>query len=110
MILAIGCGGKASDVQRHAEKIASLRASAVAVTNAWLAGDVSGTYTLTALERTFELVANEREAIASTPEDLALPGADAALRESDELTRSLAELWDAVRSADAASARRHLAA
>src|SRR5689334_20914739 len=61
----IGCGRGASEVQRHAEKIDSLRASAVSVTTAWLAGDVSGTYTITALERTFELVANERDAVAS---------------------------------------------
>jgi len=107
-ILAVSCGGKASDVQQHAETIESLRATAVSVTTAWLAGDVSGIYAMTALERTFELVANERDAVASTPENLTLPAARDALRESEALTRTLGALWEAVGSADAASARRHL--
>jgi hypothetical protein len=107
-VLAVGCSGKASDVQQHGEKIDSLRATAVSVTTAWLAGDVSGTYAMAALERTFDLIADERDALASTPENLTLPAANAALNQSEALTRTVGALWDAVRNADAASARRHL--
>jgi hypothetical protein len=107
-IVLTGCSSTQSDVQQHAEKIDSLRASAVAVINAWLAGDASGTYTRATLQRTFQLVEQERAAVAATPEALALPAANSVARAGEDLARVLAALSDAVRRGDGASARRHL--
>jgi hypothetical protein len=59
-ILTAGCASQDSEVQKHAEKMESLRATTVAVMDAWLAGYVSGEYTRTTLERTFQLVDQER--------------------------------------------------
>jgi hypothetical protein len=108
IVLAAGCGSRESDVQQHAEKIESGRATAVAVAKAWLAGDASGAYTRATLERMFQLIEQERSAVAATPEDLAAPAANAVAREGEELARVLAALTDAVSRRDESSVRRHL--
>jgi hypothetical protein len=107
-LLMNGCTSKESDVQQHAEKLDSLRASAAAVVNAWLAGDASGSYTLATLERTFQLVEDERSAVAATPQDLVVPAANSVARHGEELERVLAALADAVGRRDGSGARRHL--
>jgi hypothetical protein len=80
----------------------------MAVADSWLHGDVSGTYARTALEKTFQLVEQERAAVAATPEDLARPAANGVARTGEQLSRAIAALTRDVRMADSASARRHL--
>jgi hypothetical protein len=108
LAVTAACSAKSSEIQQHAEKMNSLRATTIAVTNAWLAGSVSGTYTRATFERTFQLVDQERAAAAATPEDLALPAANAVVREGEQLARNLAALSDAVGREDGSSTRRLL--
>jgi hypothetical protein len=106
LILVSGCSG--DNLQRHADQIQSLRATTMAVADSWLHGDVSGIYALTAFEETFQLVAQERAAVAATPADLARPAANDLARTGEQLSRAIAALTRDVRMADGAHARRHL--
>jgi putative membrane protein len=90
--------------------ITSLRATAAAVDEAWLAGATSGRYTQTALEQTAALLVKERDMLAQSPTLLATPRGAELSQQAEELSRVLASMWQAVRDGDAASARRHLAA
>jgi hypothetical protein len=107
-ILTAGCAAASSDVEKHAEKMASLRASTVAVGESWLAGDVSGTYTRAALEQIFELVDQERAAVAANAEDLARPAAESVARDGEQLQRALASISNGVAGRDGSSVRRQL--
>jgi hypothetical protein len=107
-VLTTACAAANSDVEKHAEKMASLRASTVAVGESWLAGDVSGTYTRGALEQIFELVDQERAAVAANAEDLARPAADAVARDGEQLQRALASISNGVAGRDGSSVRRQL--
>src|SRR5829696_3351716 len=57
------CGSPEAEVQKHAQKVASLRATTVSITEAWVQGDVTGTYAEVALAQTFQLVEQERAAV-----------------------------------------------
>ena len=107
--IAAGCASPDAEIQKHAEKMQSLRATTAAAAEAWLAGDASGTYTQTTLEQTFQLADQERAAVAATPQDLGSSPADAVAADGEQLMRRIAALSDAVRDRDAARVRRHLA-
>jgi len=102
------CSSPDAEVQKHAQKVASLRATTLAITHAWLHGDVSGTYAEGALEQTFELVQQERAAVAGTPSDLARPRFNAVARDTEAMSRVIAALTRDVQSGDGANARRYL--
>lgn len=94
----------------HQEALQSLRSTADALASAWLAGDTSGTYTHTALERTYLLVEQERTSLAKRPEML-IDARGAALSDAAEhLARIVALLMKDVRDADAGAARAHKSA
>jgi len=106
-ILVTGCSAD-DQLRQHGDKIRSLRATTIAVADAWLHGDISGTYAHTALEQTFQLVEQERAAVAPTAEDLARPAANALVRTGEQLSREVTALARDVRAGDGAGARRHL--
>jgi hypothetical protein len=103
-------GGCSADdrLAQHASKIRSSRATTIAVAEAWLHGDVSAVYAQTALEQTFQLVEQERAAVAATPQDLAKPDAGSLTRDAEELSRELAAMSRDVQTADGATLRRRL--
>jgi hypothetical protein len=113
LVLALGCVSCArhdSQIQLHREALQSLRSTAHATVTAWLAGNVSGTFTRTALERTYLLVEQERTALAKRPEML-IDSSGAALSDSAEhLARLIALLMKDIRDADSESARAHRSA
>jgi len=88
----VGCASESATLKEHAQKLRSLRATAVSVSEAWSAGDVSETFARLTLEQAFELVQKERAAIAPTAQDLANPPAAALARDSDDLERQIAAL------------------
>src|SRR4051812_20677526 len=67
------CAREDARIQEHQEKLESLGSTTAAIGQAWLAGDVSETFTRTALEQTFLLVEQERSAVASRPQALLDP-------------------------------------
>jgi hypothetical protein len=108
--LTIGCSGLDRRLQQHHEKLASLESTTVLVARAWLSGDVSGTYTTTALEQTFALVEQERAALASAPQALLDPRGARLSQAAERLSRLIAVMINDVRAADAPAVRRGLAA
>lgn len=103
------CGRQDQRLRQHREKLESLGATTAAIVEAWLTGSTSGTFTRGALARTFELVEQERAALAAGPEALLDPRGAALSRNAEALSRLLSMLIQDVRGADAASARRRLA-
>ena len=103
-----GCSPTDVQLEHHAQKVASLRATTLSITEAWLKGDVTGTYAEAALDQAFQLLQKERAAVASTPTDLARPSANALSRDAETMSRVVAALTRDIQSGDGANARRHL--
>jgi hypothetical protein len=111
LILALtpsACGRQDTQLQQHKEKFESLGETTAAIVEAWLTGDVSGTYLQIALERTFGLVEQERSALAASPALLLDPRGAQLSRSSEELSRLIAVLIHDAAAADAESVRRRL--
>jgi hypothetical protein len=96
-------------LQQHKQKFESLGETTAAICEAWLRGDLSGTYTRTALHQTFMLAEQERTALAASPEALLDPrGADLS-QSGERLARLIAMLVHDVEGADGDSVRERLA-
>jgi hypothetical protein len=81
----------------------------MSIGDAWLAGSVSSRYARTALDRTLELVEQERTALGQRPDAL-VDSRGARMSESAErLSRTIARLAADVDRADQPSARAALA-
>jgi hypothetical protein len=104
----VGCARQDTRIQQHQEKLESLGSTTAAVGEAWLAGSTSGTFTRTALERTFLLVEQERSALASKPQALVDPRGAQLSQVAERLSRLVALTIDNVAAADAGSVRRRL--
>jgi hypothetical protein len=104
-----GCSRTESRLEQHRQSFESLGATTAAIGDAWLAGQVSGTYARTAFEDTLRLVEQERTALASRPELLADPRGAELSQSAEQLSRLLAGMIGDVRHADGSSVRRHLA-
>jgi hypothetical protein len=105
-LILIACASEDSELRKHADAIASLRATTVAVSDAWLVRSASATYARIALDQTFRLVQKERVAVAATPDDLARPAANVLARESEQLSRVIAALARHINNGDADAVRR----
>ena len=108
-VASSACSRHDRRLQQHQKVMQSLGSTTHAIVGAWLTGQTSGTYTQTALERTFRLIEQERTAVASTPETL-MDQRGARLSDmADQMSRLVALVMNDVRVADGAAARRHLA-
>ena len=107
MLVAIaGCSRRDRELTQHSRTVASLAASTTAIGEGWLAGSLSGTFTQTALARTFELL---RRMLATSPRQRIDPRAEKIAETGEELSRILVRLAEAVGTADAAAVRAQLA-
>jgi hypothetical protein len=109
VILSVACGRQDARIEQHKQNLESFRATTKFIGEAWLSGDVSGTYTRTALEQTFHLVEQERAKLASTPEMLRDRRGAALSQGAEQLSRLIASMIGDVGSADGESARQRLA-
>jgi hypothetical protein len=108
VLAGAGCSRLDERLQQHREKLESLGATTAAVSEAWLAGSVSGIYARTALEQTYMLLGQERTALTSEPQALVDPRGARLSEAAERMSRHLAALIDDVRRADGASVRASL--
>lgn len=110
MLVAIaGCSRRDRELTQHSRTVVSLAASTTAIGEGWLAGSLSGTFTQTALARTFELLEEDRRMLATSPRQRIDPRAEKIAETGEELSRILVRLAEAVDTADAADVRALLA-
>lgn len=104
---ANGCSRQDARLEQHRKSFESLGATTVAIVDAWLNGQTSGTYTRAALAKTFQLVEQERTALARAPEALRDPRGASLSQSAERLSRLLAAMDADVAAANGASARQH---
>lgn len=109
LLPSAGCSRQDQRLQQHRKQFESLGATTAAIGEAWLAGSVSGTYALTALDRTFRLVEQEHAALAAAPSALIDARGAELSQAAEKLLRLVALLTRDVRAADGSAVRQHLA-
>ena len=102
------CSGQEHALAQHQEKLESLGATTRAIAEAWLDGAASGRYARTAFEQTYQLVEQERTALARTPAALADPHGAHLSESAERLSRLLAVLIHDVEQGDASALRQHV--
>jgi hypothetical protein len=104
------CGSTQQLVDQQQKALVSLNSTVIAVSNAWLDGNVSTRYARTALAATAALLEKERAKIGAAPDvlvDLRL----VSLSESQtKLARQIAVLRKALADSDTATIRQQIAA
>lgn len=109
VLLCAGCSRQDARLEEHKKNLESLGATTKVIAEAWLSGDVSGTYTRTALEQTFSLVEQERARLASKPEMLQDPRGATLSQDAERLSRLIASMIGDVGTANGDAARQRLA-
>jgi len=107
--LGVACGSDSANLEQHQQKLRSLRSTVVTVADAWLSGATSTTFSTAALERAFELLAKERDAIATNPVQRADARVDSLVRDAEQLERTMAAIAADLQAHDSAGVRRQLA-
>jgi hypothetical protein len=110
VVALTGCVRQDTRLLQHAEAFESLAATTKVIVEAWLSGNLSGTFTRTALEQTHALIERERTTLAGSPRRLIDSRGAALSQEAEALSRVTAALIADVREADAGSSRQHLSA
>jgi cytochrome c oxidase assembly factor CtaG len=106
---ASACQSQDQILSQQRKVLTSLRATTETVGEAWLAGNLSATFTRTALEQTLQQLDAERSELGSSPQLLADPEGAELSQSTDRLSRIVALVWKDVSDADSDAARRHLA-
>ncbi len=108
-LVLTGCAREDEQIRQHRQAFESLGSTMAAIDQAWLAGDLSGTFTVTALEETLQLTEQERAALAASPAMLGDPRGAQLSQAAERLSRLLASTIHYVRAADSDGVRRCLA-
>jgi hypothetical protein len=108
-LVVSGCAREDERLRQHRKTFESLGSTMAAIDDGWLAGDLSGTSTVNALDQTLRLVEQERATLAASAESLADPRGAQLSQAAERLSRLLAATIRDVRAADAPAVRRHLA-
>jgi hypothetical protein len=108
LVATVGCSTQNTEIAQVTEKVASLRSTAIGIGEAWLKGDVSGTYAAGALEETFRLLEKTRTQLHSGPRLLVDPRGAQLSSRIEDLSRLIALLTADVDGSAASSARQHL--
>jgi hypothetical protein len=105
-----GCGSTQDLINQQQKALISLSSTVTAVGKAWLEGNVSTTYSRTALETTARLLEKERAEIAASADALADPAVAAMSESQHQLARQISLLRKALEESDAATVRQLIAA
>ena len=107
MLLALVCTAcsEESQLNSHREKIESLQSTTAAIAGAWLAGDISRTYAVTALDQTFVLIQQERAEVEEDARALADPRREQLSRRAETLARLSSAMRRDIQAGDAAALR-----
>ena len=108
-LAALGCASPQAVITQQQEKLVSLGASTGLLSEGWLAGTLTDTYTKTAIDATLAQVEQQR-AVLATPATLADARAARLSQQAEQLSRLLAQMAHDVDTADAAAMRQHAAA
>ncbi len=109
VLLCFGCSRQDARLEEHKKNLESLGATTKVIGEAWLSGNVSGTYTRTALEQTFYLVEQERARLTSRPEMLQDSRGATLSQDAEKLSRVIASMIGDVGTANGRAARQRLA-
>jgi TnpA family transposase len=109
LVFCVGCSRQDARLEQHKKNLESLGATTKVIAEAWLSGNVSGTYTRTALDQTFYLVEQERAKLVSRPEMLQDARGAALSEDAEQLSRLIASIIRDVGSADDESIRQRVA-
>jgi hypothetical protein len=108
ILLTAACGGAEQLLSDQEKALTSLRATAATIGDSWLMGRVSGQYARTALDRTLQLLEQQRAELAASP-DVVAESRGAMLSDAQhQLARSAAALRRAIEVGDSAEVRRQL--
>ncbi len=86
------CGSPEDGFRQDRQKVESLEATSSFIAQSYAAGGTSSTYTRTALERTLQLVEEERSALGESADTLADPRGAVLSQRCEHLSRFLADL------------------
>lgn len=106
-MLVAACTSRSDALTQHQEKFESLGASTVAIAEDWLGGATSSRYTGTALEQIYQLVEQERTALARTPQALAETRGAQQSEAAERLSRLLAVMIQDIKRGDQAAFHDH---
>jgi hypothetical protein len=108
LIASSGCSSASDELQQHHRKIQSLKSTAVSIGRAWTAGQVSSTFASTGLERAFQLLEQERAALASSAVQASRQQFAAAIADAEAASRTIAAMGAAVESGARDAVERHV--
>jgi hypothetical protein len=101
------CTSQSDALTQHQEKLESLGASSAAIADAWLGDAISSKYTSTAFEQVYQLVEQERTALAAKPQALADARGAHLSAAAERLSRLLAVMMQDVAHGDPVALREH---
>ena len=108
-VVYAGCARQDTKLTQHQKAFESLQSTTTAIAGAWLDGHTSGTYTRTSLERTFQLIEQERAALADSPQMLSDPRGAQLSQVAEQMSRVVALMINDVTAANGAAVRKRLA-
>ena len=109
-LMIAACGSTQELVNQQQRALVSLTSTVIAVSNAWLEGNVSTRYARTALEATAALLEKERASIGASPDTLVDPRLASLSESQNTLARQIGVLRKALADSDAATIRQQIAA
>lgn len=108
-VLLTACSTPDQQLQDIQKNVEGLTATTRAIGGAWVRGDVSATYSRTALRQTARLLDQQRSALAASSELLINPRGASISREAEQLSRIIAAISDDAEKRDIDAARQHVA-
>ncbi len=108
ILLTAACGGAEQLLSDQEKALTSLRATAATVGDSWLTGRISTRYARTALDRTIQLLEQQRAELVAAPEVLADDRGSILTDKLQRLARAIVALRRGIDAGDSSDVRRTL--